>query len=999
MRVQDLLPLDLKRRGVVGYFPYVRDLWKTVLGSQPDGFSHYDLELHEFQAQLGHRSSKPAPHEQLLIIQGQQLPGDFYDLLRMLGIRATVFVDPAAVVSDQESTITEIGQALGVSNPSVMVDVDIPNAATHAFTAHFHTGSAESRGKTPDRTGNRPVLLRHEDHEAEVGFVVDYAKVHSGSTIGLLLPDSDQMIRFRTDLRPYLGNRLQWYLSNRSTPDKQVSLRAPGVKILTWSSAAGMRFDRVILPSLHFAPEAQLERALNVLGATASDELVLSYSGPGEPTALKSLPQHLLDERTSGDALGDSSAVPEHQQQVPERSPRPRSAADAARAVLLADRRSKQHRRRVLTAEEEVGFAQLMRGEELELSRELPQRFRAGLRDEDERAAAFDAMLTHNDGLLRTTTRKWSVRSFDEDDLYQYGVLGLFRAIEKFNASMGTKFSTYATQWINQSVQRAIPDEGLMIRVPVHMWDLVRRVEAVRNSLVRAGLAASPREIADRTELPVSKVVECLRLAAGVHSLDVPVGDEDGTTLGDLSRPKGDEEQSPDAVFDRHEAASLVRSAMARLTDREAEVLRLRFGFDGDEGLTLDRIGDRFSLTRERIRQIETKAQRKLARHLADVGVAAGSAVEGTELYPGAKSVTSLHATPPVQPQPGVGTFHELACGTDLIARLGTSYNCSDSVALVRELAERAIAAGASAISIRTGVGRAGPRLVFAHDGPPFAGDALRTALTRRTAGKVNRSPEAKTLGAAITLFDEVQVWDHGRRSNPYCLLLTHAPRTGTWWLRSGTGRPPAVLPIPGRTTGECHVVSFQAPRRGASRAGATSLAAAFEYQLGLVLGDLLRERRLVASVDGHEVVHRHPFLWNNPAAQDLGTEPVTAGGHSVLVNPRVLPHPDVLRDGDEAAVGPPHTWQEMQGFYVRCEGRYVSCSGWLGLDGLASDADTSLARIVVDITSAEAAGWRLDSGRPITPPAPLRPRLTALAMLTRRRSALVLARRQEEPR
>ncbi|MEV6228081.1 RNA polymerase sigma factor RpoD/SigA [Saccharopolyspora shandongensis] len=610
-------------------------------------------------------------------------------------------------------------------------------------------------------------------------------------------------------------------------------------------------------------------------------------------------------------------------------------------------------------------------------------------------------MLTHNDGLLRTTTRKWSVRSFDEDDLYQYGVLGLFRAIEKFDASMGTKFSTYATQWINQSVQRAIPDEGLMIRVPVHMWDLVRRVEAVRNSLVRAGLAASPREIADRTELPVSRVVECLRLGAGVHSLDVPVGDENDTTLGDLFRPQGDGEQSPDTVFDRHEVASLVRSAMTRLTDREAEVLRLRFGFDGDEGLTLDRIGDRFSLTRERIRQIETKAKRKLAAYLADVGFAAGSAVEGTGLPPDAQSVTSpsAHTTPLAQLQPGAETSHELACGTDLIVRLGTSYNCGDSVALVRELAERAIAAGASAISIRTGVGRAGPRLVFAHDGSPFAGDTLRTALTRKTAGKVNRSPETRTLGAAITLFDEVQVWDHARGSNPFCLLLTHAPRTGTWWLRSGTGRPPTVLPLPGRTIRECHVVSFRAPRRGANRAGATSLAAALEYQLGLILGDLLKERRLIASVDGHEVVHRNPFLWNNPAAQDMGTEPVAAGGHSALVNPRVLPHPDALRDGDEAAVGPPQTWRAMQGFYVRCEGRYVSCSGWLGLDGLASEADTSLARIVVDITPAEAAAWRLGSGQPITPPAPLRPRLTALATLTRRRSALVLTSRQEEPR
>jgi RNA polymerase primary sigma factor len=150
---------------------------------------------------------------------------------------------------------------------------------------------------------------------------------------------------------------------------------------------------------------------------------------------------------------------------------------------------------------------------------------------------------------------------------------------------------------------------------------------------------------------------------------------------------------------------------------------------------------------------------------------------------------------------------------------------------------------------------------------------------------------------------------------------------------------------------------------------------------------------RATLTIGGEKVIPRDPFLWRNPAAQDLGTERITSSGHSALVNPRVLPHPSRLLSGDRYSAGDPTEWEDTQGFYVRCDQRYLSCGGWLGLAGLEATAGTALARIAVDIDPAERRAWGLsEPGRPATPPESLRYRLAALAELARRRSEQVLA-------
>jgi RNA polymerase primary sigma factor len=158
------------------------------------------------------------------------------------------------------------------------------------------------------------------------------------------------------------------------------------------------------------------------------------------------------------------------------------------------------------------------------------------------------------------------------------------------------------------------------------------------------------------------------------------------------------------------------------------------------------------------------------------------------------------------------------------------------------------------------------------------------------------------------------------------------------------------------------------------------------------MLGDLLASG-VNLTIGDQQVIPRDPFLWRNPAAQDLGTERITAGGHSALVNPRVLPHPTRLLSGDRYSAGDPAEWEETQGFYVRCEKRFLSCAGWLGLAGLDASAETALARVAVEIDPAEREAWGLNEpGRTAAPPESLRPRLVALASLARRRSEQVLA-------
>ena len=196
-------------------------------------------------------------------------------------------------------------------------------------------------------------------------------------------------------------------------------------------------------------------------------------------------------------------------------------------------------------------------------------------------------------------------------DLIQEGNLGLIKAVDRFQYRRGFKFSTYATWWIRQSIARGIADRARTIRLPVHVVEVLNRLTRTRHELFeRLGRDPTPEELARRLRMPLPRVQELLDAPGRTVSLQTPIGNEDGAELGDLLE---DTQIAPaDADTIRRERTAEVERALAALSDKEREILRLRFGIGNEREHTLGEIGERFSLTRERIRQIETRALRKL---------------------------------------------------------------------------------------------------------------------------------------------------------------------------------------------------------------------------------------------------------------------------------------------------------------------------------------------------------------------------------------------------
>jgi RNA polymerase primary sigma factor len=293
---------------------------------------------------------------------------------------------------------------------------------------------------------------------------------------------------------------------------------------------------------------------------------------------------------------------------------------EAARRLLRSDHSRRNPSKRMLTAQEEVGLAVLMRGPDVPLNRELAEGYRGELEPADERARAFDAFMVHNMRLVWSIARTQDTGRLELEDVVQHGMLGLRRAVEKFDATQGYKFSTYATWWIRQSITRGIANEGRLIRIPVHMFEQLNKVLIARDRILAESGTCELSRLTSETGLPAEKVVECLRLAAGVVSLDKPV-EEDGDSLGDFILTLPDDEADPAQLIDRMALRQLIRDALSDLTDREALIIRLREGLDSDTPLTLEEIGKTLGLTRERIRQIEGKARGKLRAALIKRGL------------------------------------------------------------------------------------------------------------------------------------------------------------------------------------------------------------------------------------------------------------------------------------------------------------------------------------------------------------------------------------------
>ena len=252
----------------------------------------------------------------------------------------------------------------------------------------------------------------------------------------------------------------------------------------------------------------------------------------------------------------------------------------------------------------EIGKVPLLSTEE---EIELAKRIELG----DE--AAKKRLAEANLRLVVSIAKRYVGRGMQFLDLIQEGNLGLIKAVEKFDYRKGYKFSTYATWWIRQAITRAIADQARTIRIPVHMVETINRlIRTSRQLLQELGREPLPEEIAEKMEMPVERVREIMKISQDPVSLETPIGEEEDSHLGDFIQDEHVAVPADAAAFTLlHEQLIEVLST---LTDREQKVLRLRFGLDDGRPRTLEEVGKQFNVTRERIRQIEAKALRKL-RH------------------------------------------------------------------------------------------------------------------------------------------------------------------------------------------------------------------------------------------------------------------------------------------------------------------------------------------------------------------------------------------------
>ncbi len=304
-----------------------------------------------------------------------------------------------------------------------------------------------------------------------------------------------------------------------------------------------------------------------------------------ETKALEELEEELKEEELSPEELAREKAALEKEEEALEETDESVPVEDPVRIYL-----KKIGKIRLLTPEEEV---------------ELAKRIEQG--DEEAKKKLAEANLR----LVVSIAKKYNGRGLSFQDLIQEGNLGLMRAVEKFDWRRGYKFSTYATWWIRQAITRAIADQARTIRIPVHMVETINKMSRIKRQLHQElGREPTVEELAEAMNMPVEKIQDILQVSPEPLSLDMPIGDQDDAHLGDFI-PDHDSEK-PDDAASQLMLRERLEEILSELSEREREVIKLRFGLVDGYQRTLEEVGQIFNVTRERIRQIEAKALRKL---------------------------------------------------------------------------------------------------------------------------------------------------------------------------------------------------------------------------------------------------------------------------------------------------------------------------------------------------------------------------------------------------
>ncbi|MFE3180116.1 RNA polymerase sigma factor RpoD/SigA [Streptomyces violascens] len=370
--------------------------------------------------------------------------------------------------------------------------------------------------------------------------------------------------------------------------------------------AAGM------VPAPAFAGLASL------CGLDAAEQELLTTALRGEGVLIGAIP---TPRRTEAEEIPEE-AGPDEEPQADELGGKGEvltdldSAMAAARARMNEDRFRHTAWKTLLTAEEEVGLSVLLKGGPEHIAHKPEEAEFAALPVTDIRRRAYDTLVMHNVRLVHKLAQRLQGQGLDYEDLVQHGVTGVMHAVCLFDPSKGFKFSTYATWWARQALERALGNESRLIRIPIHLHEKVRKVAMVEARLASQGQSLTTGAVAVAANLTVAEVDAVRRISRPTDSLDREIGD--GTHLGELVArlhlaPTPEEVLAP--KYSRERVEELL--ARACLSEREADVMRRRCGLVGGERQTLEEIGEEYGVTRERIRQLETRARDRLKEVLA----------------------------------------------------------------------------------------------------------------------------------------------------------------------------------------------------------------------------------------------------------------------------------------------------------------------------------------------------------------------------------------------